>query len=218
MGRPRRHAERTARALLAAAERIVEREGLTALSVRRVADDVGTTTRAVYSLFGSKEGLVIALGTRAFELLGTAIAALPTTPDPAADLVEAGVTVFRRFAVEHQSLFRLAVQRTLTSPELAAEFDAAAADALAGLEARVARLAAAGLLGDRTIRDAVCEFHALCEGLAALELRGLLPADEGERIWRDALGAIITGFAAASGGATATHVPPGSHRAPAVRG
>jgi AcrR family transcriptional regulator len=105
VGRPRRHAERTARALLDAAERIVESEGLKALSVRRVADEAGTTTRAVYSLFGSKQGLVIALGKRAFELLGTAIAALPTTPDPAADLVEAGVAVFRRFAVEHPSLF-----------------------------------------------------------------------------------------------------------------
>jgi AcrR family transcriptional regulator len=208
VGRPRRHAERTTRALLDAAERIVETEGLQALSVRRVADEAGTTTRAVYSLFGSKQGLVIALGTRAFELLGTAIAALPTTADPAADLVEAGVAVFRRFAVEHPFLVRLAVQRSLTSRELAAQFDAAAADALAGLEARIAPLAAAGLLGDRAIRDAVCQFHALCEGLAAVELRGLLPADQGERIWRDALGAIITGFAAASGPAAANSGSP----------
>ena len=53
MGRPREHDAGTAAALLDAAERIVESEGLAALSVRRVADEVGTTTRAVYSLFGS---------------------------------------------------------------------------------------------------------------------------------------------------------------------
>ncbi len=195
MGRPREHNQRTARALLDAAERIVETEGLGALSIRRVADEVGTTTRAVYSLFGSKEGLVVALGTRAFELLGAAIAALPSTPDPAADLVEAGVAVFRRFAIEHPSLFRLAVQRTLTSPQLAAQFNAAAEDALAGLEARVARVRAAGLLGNRTTRDTVWQFHALCEGLAALELRGLTQEGQEERLWRDALAALVTGFA-----------------------
>jgi AcrR family transcriptional regulator len=195
VGRPREHNKRTARALLDAAERIVETDGLDALSVRRVADEVGTTTRAVYSLFGSKEGLVVALGTRAFLLLGAAIAALPSTPDPAADLVEAGVAVFRRFAIDHPSLFRLAVQRTLTSPQLAAQFNAAAENALAGLEARVARLSAAGLLGNRTTRDAVWQFHALCEGLAALELRSLTQEDRQERLWRDALAALVTGFA-----------------------
>ena len=66
MGRPREHDERTAERLLDAAERIVEAKGLDSLSVRVVAHATGTTTRAVYSLFGSKDGLVVALGKRAF--------------------------------------------------------------------------------------------------------------------------------------------------------
>jgi len=37
-------------------------------------------------------------------------------------------------------------------------------------------------------------FHALCEGLAALELRGLLPAGHEERLWRHAFIALLTGF------------------------
>src|SRR5438876_353349 len=96
MGRPRQHGSRTAGGLLEAAERIVEAEGLDALTVRRVADALGTSTRSVYSVFGSKNGLVIALGRRAFELLRAELEALPTTTDPAADLVEAGAAVFRR--------------------------------------------------------------------------------------------------------------------------
>src|SRR5262245_47902905 len=108
MGRPKIHAERTALALLDAAERLIAEEGLEALSVRRVAGAVGATTRAVYSLFGSKEGLVVALGVRAFDLLGTAILALPATDEPGGDLVEAGVVVFRRFVLQHPALFRLA--------------------------------------------------------------------------------------------------------------
>ena len=196
MGRPKEHDEHTAAALLDAAERIVLADGLDGLSVRGLADDVGTTTRAVYSLFGSKDGLLVALGTRAFELLGAAINELAATGDPAADLVEAGVAVFRRFAVDHPTLFRIGVQHTLPSPDLARQFRAAAAEAFAGLEARMTRLEESGLLGARTVRDAACEFHALCEGLAAVELRGLMPAGEEARIWRDALTAFVAGFAA----------------------
>lgn len=195
MGRPREHNEQTAVALLEAAERIVEEAGLDALSVRGLADAAGTTTRAVYSLFGSKDRLVVALAADAFEKLGAAVAALETTDDPAADLVDAGVLVFRRFAIGHPSLFRIAVQRTVGPPSLAADVANAAGDAFAGLEFRVARVERAGLLGHRTVRDATCEFHALCEGLAAVELRGSMTT-VGERIWRDALTALVTGFAA----------------------
>ncbi len=197
MGRPREHDQRTAEALLEAAERTVAAGGLEALSVRGVAEDVGTTTRAVYSLFGSKNGLLVSLGSHAWEMLGAAVAELPTTNDPAADLVEAGVLAFRRFAVGHPILFRLSVQRTLASPELTRRFDAARLEALAALEAKLTRLKAAGLLGRRVLREAACEFHALCEGLAAVELRGGLTRGEEERIWRDGLTALVAGFAVA---------------------
>src|SRR6266498_1632147 len=113
MGRPKVHDASTALALLEAAEHLVQVGGLDALSVRAVAAEVGTTTRAVYSLYGSKDGLFVALGVRAFEMLGAAVVAMPTTDDPAADLVEAGVKVFRRFALDHPSLFSIGVQHTL---------------------------------------------------------------------------------------------------------
>jgi AcrR family transcriptional regulator len=195
VGRPREHNEQTAVALLEAAEEIVQVAGLDGLSLRGLADSVGTTTRAVYSLFGSKDGLLVALGARAFGMLGSAIAMLPTTEDPAADLVEAGVVVFRSFAIGHPSLFSIGVQRTMGSPELALEFASAAAEAFAGLEAKVTRVKVAGLLGSRSVRDVACEFHALCEGLAAVELRGRMTSGEETRIWRDALTALVAGFA-----------------------
>ena len=195
VGRPREHDEQTAARLLDVAERVVDSDGVAALSVRRVAREAGTTTRAVYSLFGSKDGLAVALGTRAFELLRTAIGEHPATSDPAADLAEAGVTVFRRFVVDHPSLYAIGFQKLLPAPELAAEFRATSGEALAGLKARVARLEPSGL-GGRTVQEATTEFHALCEGLAALELRGLLPAGEEERIWHNALSALVYGFAA----------------------
>jgi AcrR family transcriptional regulator len=195
MGRPRVHDARTAAALLSRAEEIVEAEGLDALTVRRVAAAAGTTTRAVYTAFGSKDALVIALGAHGFELLRDALEALPETADPADDLVEAGVGVFRRFATGHPTLFRISIQRTLPDPALFAGYVDAARVAMRALHGRIARLEAAGRLGSRSVSDAATEFHALCEGLAAIELRGMLQAGEEERIWRAALGALVHGFA-----------------------
>lgn len=196
MGRPREYDARVADALLEAAERIVDEQGLDALSVRSVATAVGVTTRAVYSLFGSKDGLLVALGARAFHLLKAGIEALPTTSDLGGDVVEAGVCVFRRFVLDHPALLRIGMLQVDMSPELAGQFRSAVDDALDSLRGRIARLADAGQLGSRGVVDATCEFHALCEGLTALELRGVLPKDSAERIWRDALRALVMGWRA----------------------
>jgi AcrR family transcriptional regulator len=182
-------------ALLEATERAVQAGGVEAVSVRGVAEEAGTTTRAVYSLFGSKDGLLVALGARAFELLGAALRTLPETENPAGDLVEAGVSVFRRFVIDHPILFRIGFQHRLAPPERAAEFEDARLDALAELLARITRLERAHLLGGRTVQDAACYFDAMCEGLADIELRGTLPPGEEGRIWRDALSAFVAGLA-----------------------
>jgi AcrR family transcriptional regulator len=194
MGRPREYDEQTASALLETAERIVAAEGLDALSVRVVANAVKVTTRAVYSLFGSKDGLVVALGVRAFELLKASLDALPTTSDPTRDLVEAGVLVFRNFALEHPALLRIGLQHEGMSAELATQFRDASDRAFSGLQSRIARLAAQGQLGSRGQPEAACEFDALCEGLVALELRGAIPPSKAERIWHDALHALVVGW------------------------
>jgi AcrR family transcriptional regulator len=193
VGRPKEHNAHTAVALLDAAERIAEQDGLAALAVRRVASEVGTTTRAVYSLFGSKEGLVVALGARAFDLLGATVGALPRTGDPMADLVQAGL-VFRRFACEHPALFRLGVQRIDMPLESGRAFAGAAYRALAVLHERVGRLDEVGRLGQRPVEAAAWEFHALCEGLAAIEARCLTRGEGAERLWTDALSALIRGW------------------------
>lgn len=195
MGRPRLHDEQTADALLEAAERLIEADGPDALSLRRLAEQTQTSTRAVYSLFGSKDGLLVALAHRAFEMLGSGIRALPASEDPAADLVEAGVVVFRRFAVDHPSLFRLAFHyRGAALGQMWPNVRPAQQAALAGLHQRIARLGQAGDLEGRTVTEETIAFHALCEGLAALELRGLLPAGEEERIWQNTLTALVTGL------------------------
>jgi AcrR family transcriptional regulator len=196
MGRPKAYDESTAVALLDAAERLVAEGGLEAISVRRLASAIGATAQAVYSLFGSKDGLVIALGTRAFNLLGDGLDSVPTTDDTAGDLVEAGMVVFRRFTVRHPALFTIGVLQTGVRADIAREFRHAQEQALARLHARIRRLKDAGKLGTRSEAQAALGFHSLCEGLAALESRCVLRPEEAEAIWRDALRALLAGWAA----------------------
>jgi len=196
MGRPREHDERTAEVLLDVAEQIVAEGGLGALSVRRLAGAAGTTTRAVYSLFGSKDGLVIALGSQAFNLLSDGLDSLPTTDDPAGDLVEACVVVFRRFVLAHPALFTIGFLRAGVPPDIYREFCTAQENSLARLYARIGRLRNVGLLGQRSEPQAGMELSALCEGLAAFERRGFLRSNDAERVWRDALRALVAGWGA----------------------
>jgi AcrR family transcriptional regulator len=193
MGRRREHDEKTAAALLDAAERIVVEQGIDALSLREVARDAGTTTRAIYSLFGSKDGLLGALGVRAFNLLQREIEALPASEQPSDDLIEVAL-IYRRFALEHPALFSIAFHRA--DPAIWPRFRAAAVDALAVLDKRFEPLADADLLGGRSVSEASTQFRALGEGAAWTELRGNpLPPDP-ERFWRNAFHALITGFTA----------------------
>ena len=133
MGRRREHDEKTAAALLDAAERIIAAEGVDALALREVARDAGTTTRAIYSLFGSKDGLLGALGVRAFNLLQREIEALPASDRPADDLIEVAL-IYRRFALEHPALFSIAFHRA--DPAIWPRFRATTMDALAVLDKR----------------------------------------------------------------------------------
>src|SRR4029078_9218307 len=118
-------------------------DGVDALGLREVARAAGTTTRAVYSLFGSKDGLLAALGMRAFNLLQREIEALPATDQPRTDLVEVAL-IFRRFALERPPLFSIAFHRA--GPAIWRRFRAAAIDAVTVLDKRFEPLEDADLL------------------------------------------------------------------------
>jgi len=204
VGRPREHTEETRAALRAAAEQLVAEGGPAALSVRAVARRAGTTTRAVYSLFDSKEGLLVdALAQGAFEFLADGIDALAETDDPAADLVEVGLSVFRALVLEHPALYRVAFQRIVPGLRAGPELTAARERAFGRLLAKVERLEQAGMLRGKTVRQAAVELNAMMEGLANAELRGailrLLPAGAEEQAWRDALWTVVRGFACQGG-------------------
>ena len=207
-GRPKEHGPKTREALLDAAEEIVAAAGPDSLSLRTVAARAGTTTRAVYSLFGSKDGLLVALAVRAIHVLDEGLRKQRETDDPAADLVDLGVNMYRRFVLDHPSLYRLAFQRIVPELPLGPEFFDAREETFGRLGAKAQRLIDAGQMVDRTAREGAVEFNALCEGLANAELRGgaMAPGRQDE-IWRRAFDSMVSGFS----------VPHAAHRIGARR-
>jgi len=205
VGRPREHDDETRVALRRAAERVVAARGPAGFSVRAVAEEAGTTTRAVYTLFGSGDGLLVdALAQEAFEFLAGEIEKLVETDDPAGDLVDVGVLVFRRLVTEHPALYRIAFQRVVRNLRPGPELTAARERAFSALLDKVERLGDAGGLGGKPVREAAVEFNAMMEGLGNAELRGEvfrnLPEGDEERAWRNALASLVNGFAAAPAG------------------
>jgi AcrR family transcriptional regulator len=188
------------------------RAGPDAISVRIVADEAHTTVRAVYSLFGSKDGLVAALANKAFRLFDEEIDRLPRTDDPVQDLIELAVTVYRPFVLRHPSLYRIGFQRVALSMQVTKEMRDARGGAVRRMQERVQRLKDAELLGGKTMVQAVIEFAAMCEGLANIELRGkklgMMPEGTEESVWRAAIGTVVHGFSRPhSGDRAATPLP-----------
>lgn len=186
MGRPRKHDEATAETLLAVGEQLLVEGGVSAVSVRAVAEMADTTTRAVYALFGSKAGLIEAIAAKGYQLLAELVSAVPTTEDPRADLVAVG-RAFRTFAVGHPSLFRLTFERAQADVFSQERVVNAAEKAHRALLDRIERAQETGAVDpNRNPNEIAFMIHSACQGLAGSELAAQ-PPPVGAGMWRQTL-------------------------------
>jgi AcrR family transcriptional regulator len=195
MGRPRVHNDETRERLLLAAAVLSAEEGWEAVSVRRVAERAGTTTRAVYALFGSKQGLEEELHAVMFERLLELMRASPRTDDPRSDLLELR-HAYRTWATERPERYEALMH--FVGPDAgprSAEGLAAARSASAELRRAIARCAEAGLIDEDDVDALAVQWRAVGHGLAEFEIHGVLT--DGDESWRTVLGAVIDGYAVA---------------------
>lgn len=184
--------------VLAAALRILARDGVAALTARRLAREAGTSPPAVYELFGDKTGVVRAMFFSGFAQLGDALAQLEPSEDPLEDLL-ALAQRYRAFIVEHPALAAVMFSRPFASFDPAPDEAAAGAAVRERIVAAVRRAIAAGRLrGDPT--DVAHACVALVHGLAAAEVAQRLGSSAAavERRWDVALRALLRGFASAA--------------------
>jgi AcrR family transcriptional regulator len=90
--------------LLEAAAQLLAEEGPAALSTRRLAAAVGTSTTAVYTHFGGKNDLVRAMVQEGFRLLDRRLREVGESQDPVADICALGAA-YRCNALEHRHLY-----------------------------------------------------------------------------------------------------------------
>lgn len=186
MARPADPAVRPA--LLEAAAAVLATEGLGALSVRRLAAEVGASTQAVYTHFDGKDDLVVAVVREAFARLAAELDGVGQTDDPLADLAAMG-DAYRRNALANRHLYRvmfglnplaLSDPAVELDPDALVELDQEVAcgppiglEAFATLVRAVARAVDAGrLVGDPA--EVATTFWATAHGAVSLELAGFL--------------------------------------------
>lgn len=190
MARPRTNDAEVAGRLLAEAGRVVATQGVGALSLRALADAAETSTTAIYSLFGGKDGLLLALYTQAFEGFGGAQRAVPETDDPIADLAALGIA-YRDWARANPNLFRVMFSGAIPTDDPTCAI--AACDTIGPLVAGVGRALAAGVLtGDH--ETIVISLWTAVHGFVSLELDGLLPAADPDASIHAVLKAAVNGW------------------------
>lgn len=166
-------------ALLAAAERVLERDGLERFTLRACAREAGVSHAAPAHHFGDLAGLTAALATGAFQRLSAFMDryALEAAPEPRAMLPAMGVA-YVDFALRHPGLYRLMFRidaLAATDPALRL-----AADACHGrLEQAVAAVLAVD--GRTPVQAEIDEIAALAwsvvHGFASLALEGHFAGD-----------------------------------------
>ena len=91
--------------LIEAAARVVAEEGRAALTTRRLAAEVGTSTMAVYTYFRGMPELLRAVRQEAFDRFAAHLAGVPAGADPVAEIVQLGGAYVRN-AVANPALYR----------------------------------------------------------------------------------------------------------------
>ena len=192
MGRPREHDEATRSRLLDAAEQLSATQGWDALTVRRIAEEAGTSTRAVYALFGSKEGLEQALHEVMFTRLRDLLQGRERSDDLRQDAINQALA-YRQWATERPERYALAMHRFIgqRSRPRSPEGLAVSRAALQELRDVVEGFREAGLLrDDRETEDVVTQMRATVHGLSEFENLGLLDPDP-EAHWIAAVAALL---------------------------
>lgn len=191
MARPIVHNDSLRQDLLAVTADLVDRDGPARVTLRDVAAAAGTSTSAVYSLFGGKSQLLNAVindGFRSFQDSQEKAAA--------AGLQGLGLA-YRAWALEHRALYRLMFGGALAayvdcqpSPDVAAE-------AMAPLINAVASAQATGQLLPLPAPMVAMAIWGQVHGLVSLELAQVgPPGEDWAALYSSALDAVGRGWAA----------------------
>jgi AcrR family transcriptional regulator len=161
--------------ILRASRMLIEREGLSALSMREVARRAGVSHQAPYNHFPDREAILGALAEEGFAILREKlVTALGASGDDAPTRIQHGVQAYVEFAVNHPAHFRLMFRPELVDlekcPGAKVEGDATFQLFTEVLNHGVAQ----GLPAEPSMDALIALGWSVCHGLACLILDGPL--------------------------------------------
>jgi AcrR family transcriptional regulator len=168
------HLTPRAREIAAAAEELIDADGIDALSMRRLADRVGIRAPSIYKHFENRDAVEAAVISAVFEEQAIDYEAVVADSDqPLLALAD----VYRDYARRHPHLYRLVTERSLNRAAL-----------VEGVEARSVHAIVRAAGGDRDLARA---FWAFAHGMTILELNSRFPADADlDAAWRSGVEAL----------------------------
>ena len=129
----------------------------------------------VYTLFGDKRGLLLAMHREGFQRLGAALADVPEADNPLQHLGLLGIA-YREAALRSPNLYALMFGHEVASVEPDEQGRSAADAAYRPLVEAVIRCQEAGVLVDDDPERIALHLWAVAHGMVSLELNGKLPA------------------------------------------
>jgi AcrR family transcriptional regulator len=178
-------------ALIEHAARLIAEEGREALTLRRLAAEVGVSTMAVYTHFGGMDELRHEVSREGFARLAQHLGGVTATGDPVADLIVLG-WAYHANATANPDLYRVMfMEGTLDEAAIGKRIDHATFQMLID---GVQRCLDAGRFRPAPALALANQLWAASHGIAALGLAGILGAGEAVDTL-EALGAhLLAGF------------------------
>ncbi|MFD7311057.1 TetR/AcrR family transcriptional regulator [Promicromonospora sp. NPDC059942] len=172
-----------------AAFRVLETEGATALTIRRIAAEVEYTAPVVYQHFANKDALVLELVTRGYDLMVVEFEQVAGEPDLDQRVLRTG-SAFVRFACEHPHLYQ-AMNGTVIDANDRRRAAEPAIEMVTELLSAWAETHGVVLV-DRT---EACEIvWGTLAGMSSLGDLGTVGSERAQRLAEQALGAILLGW------------------------
>ncbi|HEY8081438.1 MAG TPA: TetR/AcrR family transcriptional regulator [Acidimicrobiales bacterium] len=159
-------------AILAAAEALLEEDGPTALSVRRIAERAGVAPMGLYSRFEGKYGVVDAVFKEGFAVLRSTIEGSGAIGDPLVAFRAAGRS-YRSLALEHPARYQVMFLCAIPGYEPSDEAIETASAAFLALVAAVQRCLDASAFRPGDAVEIAQQVWSSCHGWVALELGGI---------------------------------------------
>ncbi|WP_420607402.1 TetR/AcrR family transcriptional regulator [Novosphingopyxis sp.] len=181
----RKRRERTEREqrITAAARAIAEGEGWSAVTIRRLADEIEYSQPVLYSHFENRDAIITAVAVAGFRDLTSALRHVAPESTDRQRALERAATTYLAFAREHPALYEAMFTMPTNLRFAKADTRSELHDAFAALAAVVAPL-------EGNVEAATETFWATLHGLAELERTGRIRRDaRGERV-----AIVVSGF------------------------